>query len=402
MGSNKVKLCLISKYPPIEGGESSKAYWLAKGLGERNHEIHIITNAWEVESKYREKFEVNDLEQLRPKNVFLHSTDPFIEPSFIPYTKPFTEKIASLAIEIIREYSLQLIDSWYILPYAISGYIAKTITGKPQILRHAGSDITRLFKSPYLNTLFIELFKRVDKIITYPSRKSFFENLGIPEDKIFLNKISVDTNTFNPNADAFDLTKYTDKDINLPIITYIGKVGVTKGIFELTQALSDIKEEFILLLVCGGEINNQILKRDIENKRLENKTIILNFVPPWRVPSIMKISTCIVIPERDFPVLSHTPILPREAMSTGKCTLLSKELYNKRSYKDLEDGVHAVVINPKNVDDFRNKLIKVIKNPSYAQEIGKNARKLAEKYEDFDSYLNITEKLYNDLLAFSS
>ena len=81
-----MKICLISKYPPIEGGESSKAYWLAKGLGERKHEIHIITNAWEVEPKYRENLEIDDLEQIHPKNVFIHNTDPFIDPFFIPYT----------------------------------------------------------------------------------------------------------------------------------------------------------------------------------------------------------------------------------------------------------------------------------------------------------------------------
>lgn len=395
-----MRICLISKYPPIEGGESSKAYWLARGLGEKGHEVHVVTNAWEVESKYREKLEVDDLKQLHPKNVSIHNTNPFVDPFFIPYTKPYTEKIASLTVDIIREYNLQLIDSWYILPYAISGYIAKTITGRPQILRHAGSDITRLFNSPYLNTLFIEIFKRVDKIVTYPSGKSFFENLGIPEDKIFLNKVSVDTNAFSPNADAFDLTKYTDKNINVPILTYIGKVGITKGIFELTQALSNIKEEFILLLVCGGESNNQRLKLDIENKRVGNKTIILHFVPPWKIPSIMKISTCIVIPERDFPILTHTPILPREAMSVGRCTMLSEELYNKNKgvYPELENGVHTVVVNPKNIDDFKNKLIKIIKNPHYAEEVGKNARKLTEKYENFDNYIKLVEELYKNIL----
>ena len=391
-----MKICLISKYPPIEGGESSKAYWLAKGLGERGHEIHIVTNAWEVESKYREHFEVEDLEQLCPKNVFVHNTDPFVDPSYIPYTKPYTGKIASLAVEIVREYNLQLIDSWYILPYVVSGYIVKTITGKPQVLRHAGSDITRLFNSPYLNTLFLEIFRRADKIVIYPGEKSFFKKIGIPEEKIFLNKVSVDTNAFNPNIDSFDLAKHTDKNVNLPIITYIGKVGVTKGIFELTQALSGIKDDFILLSVCGGEAYNQRLRQDIKNKKLESKTIILDFVPPWKIPSIIKASTCVVIPERDFPVLGHTPILSREAMSTGKCTLLSEELYNKRSYKDLEDGVHTVVVNPMDIDSFRGKLYKIIKNLSYAQEIGKNARKLAERNEDFNEYLDITEKLYKE------
>jgi glycosyltransferase involved in cell wall biosynthesis len=113
-----MRICLISKYPPIEGGESAKAYWLAKALGERGHEVHVVTNTWEVESDYRELIETDDLNSAyQPKGVYVHNTDPFIEPAYIPYSRPYTEKIASLAIDIIKEYDLQLIDSWYILPY---------------------------------------------------------------------------------------------------------------------------------------------------------------------------------------------------------------------------------------------------------------------------------------------
>ena len=45
---------MIGKYPPIEGGVSARVYWLAKALGERGHEVHIVTNAQEVESEYKE------------------------------------------------------------------------------------------------------------------------------------------------------------------------------------------------------------------------------------------------------------------------------------------------------------------------------------------------------------
>ena len=106
-----MNIALISKYPPIEGGVSAKTYWLAKGLGERGHKIHIITNAWEVETNYREKFDVEDIDLYQPTNVTVNNTDPFIDPHYIPYSKPYTEKIASLAIEIIKEYDLELIDS---------------------------------------------------------------------------------------------------------------------------------------------------------------------------------------------------------------------------------------------------------------------------------------------------
>ncbi|CAD6492410.1 MAG: Glycosyl transferases group 1 [Candidatus Argoarchaeum ethanivorans] len=394
-----MKLCYISKYPPIEGGESGKAYWLAKALGEKGHEIHVVTNAWEVESEYREHFEVEDIYQYQPKNVTVYNTDPFVDPQYIPYSKPYTEKIASLSIEVIKENNLELIDSWYILPYVISGYVAKTIVKKPQILRHAGSDMSRLLNSPYLHTLFIEIFKRVDKIVTYPGMKQLFLNYGVLEEKVFLNtKVSVDSNVFHPNVKPFDSSTFEKGNLTgCSIITYIGKVGVTKGVFELTEALSKIHRDFILLFVCGGKMVNK-LKEDVKAKKLDHKTVFLDFVPPWQIPHIMKASTCIVLPERDFPVTAHTPILPREAMCAGRCTILSEELYGKRRYSELENGVHTIVVNPKDIDELKRKLEKVIIDPDYANEIGKNARKLAEKYEDFDTYISSMEDLYRNVI----
>ncbi|RKY30361.1 MAG: hypothetical protein DRP74_07195, partial [Candidatus Omnitrophota bacterium] len=164
-----MKICLIGKYPPIEGGASSKVYWLAKALGEKGHEIHVVTNAGEVEKNYREEIDADDLDSdYQPKNVFVHSTDSSGDLRHIPYTNPYLAKLATLAINVIKEYNLQLIDSWYILPYAISGFLAKVVTGRPQIMRHEGSDIGRLLELPHFKTLFLSLFERVDKIITYP------------------------------------------------------------------------------------------------------------------------------------------------------------------------------------------------------------------------------------------
>jgi len=48
-----MKICMIGKYPPIEGGVSARNYWIARGLSERGHEVHLVTNADEVEPAYR-------------------------------------------------------------------------------------------------------------------------------------------------------------------------------------------------------------------------------------------------------------------------------------------------------------------------------------------------------------
>lgn len=193
-----MRICFISKYPPIEGGVSARVYWLAKALGEREHEVHIVTNAMEVENEYKEQIDSNGKEYT-PQNVYVHSTNADTNPWHIPFSKAFTERIANLAIEVIEEYNIQLIDSYYILPYGIAAFIAKNFTGKPQILRHAGSDVGKLFASTSYQILFKSIFQRVDKIITIPNLKEMFLSLGVSESKIaFDEKISVDTKAFKP------------------------------------------------------------------------------------------------------------------------------------------------------------------------------------------------------------
>jgi len=395
-----MKICTIGKYPPIEGGESSKLYWLAKALGEKGHEVHIVTNAWEVETKYREQITGDDLSgHYRPKNVYIHNTDPFINPAFIPYFKPYTEKVASRAIEVIKNFNLQLIDSWYILPYVISGFLAKQITGQPQIMRHAGSDMSRLLNSPFLKTLFISIFKEVDKIVTYPAMVPVFKSFGIPEEKMSLNlKVSVNINEFNPRGLIFDLSKYINRDIDdIPVITYLGKLGVTKGVYELAEAASSIEREFILLFVTQNT-GLEHFRGFLKEKRLEKKSVFLGFVPPWKVPSIIRRSTCVVTPERDFPVIQHTPILPREVLACGGCLILSTELYEKLKRIGFYNKENCFIVDPKNISDFRKTLELILENPELRETIARNARLTSERIEHFEDYVNKTVALYQEVI----
>ena len=396
-----MKICIISKYPPIEGGVSSQIYWLAKALGERGHEIHIVTNAQEVEDEYKERIDENG-EKYTPPNVYIHSTTSDTNPWHIPFSKAYAERIANLAIEVIREYNIQLIDSYYILLYGISGLIAKNITGRPQILRHAGSDIGKLFPSTSYNTLFKMIFEGVDKIVTIPPLKKMFLSLGISESKIVFNqKVSVDTKAFNPEVPPFPLSQYTHKKIpECSIITYIGKINYywkTKGLFELVEAVKDVRDNFLLLFVANGKGLAEF-KNLIREKKLEKRSIFIGFVPPWKIPSIIKLSTCVVVPEREFPIQYHTPILPREVMAVGKCLIISKELYNKGCYEKLTNRENVLSIDPKNTKQFTTIIKDIIRQPDTALRIEHNAYKLSRQTEKFNEYIDLTIELYNSII----
>lgn len=277
-----MRICISSKYPPIEGGISSSTYWLAKGLGEKGHEVHIVTNALEVEDEYRENLETDD-PNYTPKNVYVHSTDPSptieANPSHIPFSKMYCEKLASVAIQIIEKYDIDIIDSWYLIPYCVSGFLAKSFTGVPQIIRHGGSDLQRLYPSPYLNNLLDSVIKSADAIITDHGMMIFFRNMGLPSNKIIpLQRVPVDTRAFYPEVSPFDLTPYLTIQKyfpDIPIIGYVGKITYhfeTRGLCELLDACSSIKEDFLLLFVSNGKKLKQF-KHLVKKANLEDKTI---------------------------------------------------------------------------------------------------------------------------------
>jgi glycosyltransferase involved in cell wall biosynthesis len=404
-----MKICIISKYPPIEGGISSSTYWLAKGLGEKGHEVHIVTNALEVEDEYREKLEISD-PNYSPKNVFVHSTDPLptveANPSHIPFSKVYCEKLASLSIQIIEEYDIDIIDSWYLVPYCVSGFLAKSFTNIPQIVRHGGSDIQRLYPSPYLNNLLDKVIKSADAIITNDTNINFFQNIGIPSSRIIpLQKVPVDIRAFNPVVTPLDLSPYlTNQNYfpGIPIIGYIGKIThhfETKGLCELLDVCSSIKEDFLLLFIANGKKLYQF-KRLVKNANLDDKTIFLDFVPPWQIPHILKACTCVVALEKEnSPVYEyHISSIPSEALATGRCVLISDSLHKKEPYCNLKNGEEVLVVDPSNTKEIRKMLMMVIENPDIATNIGSNGYRAVMNYEHFNGYVNKNIKLYQSIL----
>lgn len=391
-----MKICIIGKYPPIEGGTSSKVYWLSKALGERKHEIHIVTNALEVEDEYREILGIND-PNYSPKNVYVHSTDPSptiqANPSHIPFSKMYCEKLASLAIKVIEEYNLEIIDSWYLIPYCVSGFLAKSFTKIPQVIRYGGSDLQRLYPSPYLNNLLDKIIKTANPTIT---------NL-IP-----MQKVTVDSQTFRPNVTPIDLSSYAPNQkysSDVPIVTYIGKITYhfeTKGLCELLEACSKINKDYLLLVVANGKKLNEF-KKLVKNANLMEKTIFLNFVPPWQIPSILQVSTCIVALEKiNSPILKyHTPTLPAEALAIGKCVLMSEALHEKNPYNKLENEKEILTVDPNNTKQIREILERLIKNPEIANNIGLGGYKTFSKFNQFNKYIEKTIELYKSTLDIS-
>ncbi len=401
-----MKICFFSKYPPIEGSISAKTYWLSKALGERRFEIHIVTNALEVEEEYKENIEwenAGDVMQYQPNNVFVHGINPkSCIPFFhIPRSTAYLERLVSRGIEIIEQYQCDLIDSYYILPYGLAGFIAKILTGKPQILRYAGSDIFKLFLNPELKTFFLAALRGADRIVISSAMINFFKQVSVNPQRLHLKKsFSPYPEAFNPGAEPFDLKKLgIDISKNTPVITYFGKYNKEfKGLYEIAQALNSIRENFFFVLVCNGR-NIAEFETYLKNlKGLKNKYKIVGFLPPWHIPGIMKASACIIQLEKNFPVKIHRPSQIQEAMAVGKTCLISDDLYEKfKEEFKLEDQKNILVANPKDQNQLKEKLKLILAKPEILEKIGREAYNTVDWQKKFDIYIEGNIKLYESL-----
>lgn len=379
MSSNKhIKVCFFTKYPPIEGGVSTQAYWASRALGKRGVEVHVVTNALEVEEEFREKINFDDSKnkkEYQPKNVFVHNLN-LDSAAHIPFSPAYLERLINLGLRVIKEYDCDLIDSCYIQPYGLAAVFTKILTGKPCILRHAGSDLFRLFPNKEFHTLYKTIFQIADIIVTGQRQKNLFETHGITQDQLWFNSFGrVDPEYFNPKVKPANLVKFgvPRKLLKKPILTYMGKCGHWKSLFDLVKVASSIKEDFLLLFLTEGlkfEEFKAYLKRF---PSLKNKHYFLGFLPPWEIPSIIRVSTCLFQLESDFPIKAHMPGQPLEAFAVATPVLISDEIFSKYKIISplLEKDRNVLTVNPQNHKDFKNILLRIIKRPGQLGEIGK-------------------------------
>ena len=266
-----MKICLISKYPPIEGGIAAKTFWLAKGLGEKGNLIHIVTNAGCVEKEYF----INDDSLTTPTNISVHSVIPDI-PWHIPYSELYIARLLDQALEVISKYPIDIIDATYLIPYGIVGYLASKISGIPYIVRHGGSDLAKFWQKGIFETLLKNVIQNAAVVVSDDKNKELFKSLTA--------KVSV-LPRYIPDEEYFK-PFYTSHKI--PVFAYIGKLNYywkDKSLDRIVDIFSGIEQNHKLIFIGQGKGFDNFL-RYINDHNL--KTFELRkFVHPENMPALL-------------------------------------------------------------------------------------------------------------------
>lgn len=413
-----MRICFICKYPPIEGGVSTVTYWLARGLASQGHDVHVITNACEVEPMYRLQIDDDDAMDYAPRfsgsgggGVYVYTPARYDRGmAHIPDANPLVTKLAAVATEVIREHSCEVIFAYYFEPYAVAAYLASMWTGKPLIVKHAGSDVDRLLRVPDLATSYKEILRSADAVVAGPRVLLQLQEMGLSESQLEKDiPYVVPADRFCPDAPALPLSALMLScgagrvagtctfDPSLPTIGVYGKIGSSKGTYDLIAAAARVKAEHpINLIFMIGDAQAEVVAPAVRRAGIEDRVSYLPLLPNWKVPGFVRACTAVCFLERDFPIAIHGPIVPREVLSCGTCLILSAEIVSNQSYRhELRHGHNVLIVkDPKDHAELASVLRTVALDPRGARSVGAEGAKVVRPHADHEQYVRDWQLLF--------
>ena len=371
------KIALFGKYPPLEGGIAAKNYWLARGLLERGHEVHVITNRISAGCEYQIKDAGQD--PAIKQNLWIHRPSNEI-PWHIPDYDENELTLLDLAINIVREYSIQILDTGYLIPYGVLGHLTKCTTGVCHIIRHGGSDLEIFLKRKILETLIDEAITHADMVVTDTQCRNLFERM---------TSRLVTQPAYIPDNRAFVSSEKQRTKYRLAVIGKINYHWQYKNLHIVADIMQQLTEQFECWVIGQGKGMPDF------QKSLSPETIVhikwYPFVAPWEMPQLLNQLDAVFIFESGLPhrVVSN---LALEAISSG-VGIITDRVDFAETYRDI-------------VKIDKNQVIVVsLSEPSSAtgmieQWIRERAHNVQPSHQlvSYQEYLSTNEAIYADLL----
>ena len=259
-----MRICLIGKFPPIEGGVSMRTYWVAHALARRGHDVHVITNAKEVEPPFRMLMRDEDWSRCGASyghgSVSIQWTDPVDHSqTYVPMASPFVSKLVSLAAHAHGERPFDVVHSFYMEPYGVAAHLVAEMVQRPHVVRMAGSDAGRLWHHQQFAPLYDHVLRSADAVLAsgevarraltrgiHPSRIFSGGNFTVPEDVFTPAGPVLDLAILRREAEADPRSRplvWGEFAGEYPHFGIYGKIGRAKGSFALLEAIARLKHE---------------------------------------------------------------------------------------------------------------------------------------------------------------
>jgi D-inositol-3-phosphate glycosyltransferase len=228
-----------------------------------------------------------------------------------------------------------------------------------------------------------QLFGRAVNILSLSKSETgaLINSYGVSHTKIVETPNGVDREFFNIR------TRSLDQNSTFKIVS-IGRLCRQKGIDILLDAMEQLLLQQIpvqLTLVGGSYYEQEYESKMIDRASaapLREKVSVIGQVPHWQIPALL--SNCQVYVQASRYESQGIALL--EAMASG-CTVVATDLAAVREY--ISSEVNGVLVPSENSEALANALIRIFRDPSFAQTLADAARRRAISFT-WDRLLNLT------------
>jgi glycosyltransferase involved in cell wall biosynthesis len=181
------------------------------------------------------------------------------------------------------------------------------------------------------------------------------------------------------------------------VIGYIGSLNVYEGLDDLLQAVAQLSEPALTILIVGDGPARISLEHAAAGLGLADIIRFIGRVPPADVPRYFSVIDIFALPRKPNRVCELvSPIKPFEAMAMQRCILAS----NVAAQADIIDDRKTGRLFAKgNINDLTDKLRELIADAPQRQRLGNAARQWVSEQQTWDVMAARVDEVYRSLIV---
>ncbi len=383
-------LVLSQYFPPETGAPQIRLASMIRELLRLGHTVEVITAmpnypTGKIFPNYQQRFyQLDDWEGVTVHRIWMYAANGAgIKRLFNYFSFMLT---AGWGLRKAQKPDYLFVESPPLF-LGITGYIAAALWKVPFIFNVADlwpdtiSALGLISKGLMLKLatrLELWLYRKADYItvVTVGVQQIMLNVKKVPASKILLLPNGVDTKLFGQARYEFAIDLPKDKQL----ILYAGTHGYAHGMEVVLQAAKLLTNTNVLFLCIGGGSDKQRIMQLSTDMGLEN-IIFWDSQPPEFIAHLYNLAIAGIATFRDSPLLECTrPAKTLPILAAGKPVLFSGAGEGAKLVTEAKAGI---VTAPGDYNGLAQSIRKLINDPNYAIQLGRNGREYAEQYLDW-------------------
>lgn len=366
------RLLLINyEYPPLGGGAGNATANLARSLTALGHEILVLTSAFRdlPRNESTDGFQIHRVPVVRPR---ADRATPFQMLTFM-----ISASFASL--RVAREFKADAVIAFFGIPCGPIAYFLKCVYRVPYLVSLRGGDVPGF--QPYdlkryhqlTKPMIVFLWRHASAVVANSTGLQQLAQQSAPELTIHTIPNGVDTLRFSPAA-----ANQTHDGNAIVRLLFVGRLTHQKGLDVLFRALASLPPHtaWSLSVIGDGDDRTKLenLARELE---LDGSIRFEGWSDRNELPRRYQAADAFVLASRDEG-MSNAVL---EAMASGLPVVTTRIAGSEEL---IRDGHSGILVPPDDVAALGQALGKLIADPAWRAELGREARSRMEQEYKWD------------------